>query len=213
VDVYQSTGDVDDFRDTLRRIARFATGGESTPQVSNGRQETPGIGALGDNDWSILRRAAREGGLSGPVVEHLVELGQASDLNVVATMQVSVRTHAYRLVCAFDALLSRTLVFAQVYNIESDYPDLVDSLKRIAQRLPSEEASSASVSPSGQYQLLSDLAASGSLTGLRYRHLLHLLRSGDDNLAAVFEGYDSHRSKQLLTEALCSLADEEVSDV
>jgi hypothetical protein len=100
----------------------------------------------------------------------------------------------------------------QVYNIENDFADLVDSLKRVAQRLPSEEASSTSVSPSGQYQLLSDLAASGSLSGLRYRHLLHLLRSGDDQLAAVFEGYDSHRSKQLLAEALCSLADEEVAD-
>jgi hypothetical protein len=88
VDVYESTGDEDDFRDTLRRIARFATIGESTPQLSNGRQETPVTGVLGDSDWVTLRRAAKQGGLLGPVAEHLVELGQASDLNVVATMQV-----------------------------------------------------------------------------------------------------------------------------
>lgn len=203
VDVFESTSDVADFRDSLQRIAKLALKSAGDVVV------TPTVG-LSEADKAVLLRACRAAGVSDSTSKQLVELAQSGDVNVTAALQVTPLSFA----CMWSLTLTWSCcVFEfvwQVFSLESDFADLVDTLRRIAQRLPSSSSSSRCDSPS-RYQVLSDLAATGQLSGLRYRSLLHLLRSGDDATAAAFEAFDDHRSKPLLCQALCTLADEAVA--
>ncbi len=88
----------------------------------------------------------------------------------------------------------------QVFNVEGDFNDLVDSLRRLQLR-----ATVTPASPSVRafyLQTLSDFAAAGTISGLQYQRLLQLLRASDPALSTVFDQFKTHGDKSLLRDGL-----------
>lgn len=83
-----------------------------------------------------------------------------------------------------------------MFNIEGDFNDLVDSLRRIQLR-----AAAVGTSPSVHayyMQALSDLAATAAISGLQYQQLVQFVRASDPAAISAFDAFKAHGDKQRL---------------
>lgn len=194
-DVYGADGDAAELRDSLRRLVAVA--GVPAPAEA---------AALPDTDRAALRRAGRAAGLSEDQLTQLVELGRASDDNVIAAVEVGPSFPPFPLpMCCWWRCCNICCVGCtgpQVFAVEGDFDDLVDSVKRIVGRLPQPVATV----PPAQLKALSDLAAAGALSGARFATVLRLLRDGAADVTAAFDAFAASQDRAALAEALSAAA-------
>ena len=204
VEVYHHSLDMEDFRDTLHRIASLAVGSSSGPVAAAAADEPATPAVFNDNDRATLQRASRAADFTDAQTDLLLQLAESADETVIAPLQVRL---LHRCSCAglCCCTIERACIL-QVYNIENDLHDLIDSLRRVLRRHVNGASSPGRHS---NLHLMSDLAANGLLTGVNYAKLLDLLRQGRADVLAAMDKFKVHGSKVSLAHALNGIVDKD----